>query len=101
MVILAFKLFLQFELSSLSLLIVIILWLIVIILWLKHIVTEKFFFLFVVRGFETEQQFEKFVKTDPESAKILAAVVFEHSFTHDDEPLPLQVKATLLPAKPV
>ncbi|KAL1278816.1 hypothetical protein QQF64_025489 [Cirrhinus molitorella] len=44
-----------------------------------------------VRGFETEEQFEDFVKTDPESGKILAAIVFEHLFTHDDEPLPLQV----------
>uniref|UniRef100_A0A672NJY1 ATP-binding cassette sub-family A member 3-like n=1 Tax=Sinocyclocheilus grahami TaxID=75366 RepID=A0A672NJY1_SINGR len=44
-----------------------------------------------LRGFETEEQFEEFVKTDPESGKILAAIVFEHQFTHDDEPLPLQV----------
>uniref|UniRef100_A0A671SF71 ATP-binding cassette sub-family A member 3-like n=1 Tax=Sinocyclocheilus anshuiensis TaxID=1608454 RepID=A0A671SF71_9TELE len=44
-----------------------------------------------VRGFETEEQFEEFVKTDPQSGKILAAIVFEHQFTHDDEPLPLQV----------
>lgn len=44
-----------------------------------------------VRGFETEEQFEEFVKTDPESGKILAAIVFEHPFSHDDEPLPLQV----------
>uniref|UniRef100_A0A673N9R6 ATP-binding cassette sub-family A member 3-like n=1 Tax=Sinocyclocheilus rhinocerous TaxID=307959 RepID=A0A673N9R6_9TELE len=28
---------------------------------------------------------------DPQSGKILAAIVFEHQFTHDDEPLPLQV----------
>uniref|UniRef100_A0AAR2JEC1 ABC transporter domain-containing protein n=1 Tax=Pygocentrus nattereri TaxID=42514 RepID=A0AAR2JEC1_PYGNA len=42
-----------------------------------------------VHGFETEQQLEDFVKTDPESL-IFAAVVFQHSFTHDDEPLPLQ-----------
>uniref|UniRef100_A0A673N691 ATP-binding cassette sub-family A member 3-like n=1 Tax=Sinocyclocheilus rhinocerous TaxID=307959 RepID=A0A673N691_9TELE len=33
----------------------------------------------------------EFVKTDPQSGKILAAIVFEHQFTHDDEPLPLQV----------
>uniref|UniRef100_A0A8C2JY49 ATP-binding cassette, sub-family A (ABC1), member 3b n=1 Tax=Cyprinus carpio TaxID=7962 RepID=A0A8C2JY49_CYPCA len=33
----------------------------------------------------------EFVKTDPKSGKILAAIVFEHQFTHDDEPLPLQV----------
>uniref|UniRef100_A0A672IPT5 ABC transporter domain-containing protein n=1 Tax=Salarias fasciatus TaxID=181472 RepID=A0A672IPT5_SALFA len=44
-----------------------------------------------VRGFETEEQFEKFVRSDPTSRKVLAAVVFEHPFTHDDEPLPLQV----------
>ncbi|XP_057202451.1 phospholipid-transporting ATPase ABCA3 [Triplophysa rosa] len=44
-----------------------------------------------VRGFETEEQFEAFVKTDPHSSGILAAVVFEHKFSHDDEPLPLQV----------
>uniref|UniRef100_A0A672RSN6 ATP-binding cassette sub-family A member 3-like n=1 Tax=Sinocyclocheilus grahami TaxID=75366 RepID=A0A672RSN6_SINGR len=44
-----------------------------------------------MRGFETEEQFEEFVKTDPQSGKILAAIVFEHQFTHDDEPLPLQV----------
>uniref|UniRef100_W5LI09 ATP binding cassette subfamily A member 3 n=1 Tax=Astyanax mexicanus TaxID=7994 RepID=W5LI09_ASTMX len=43
-----------------------------------------------MKGFISEK-FEEFVKTDPESEKILAAVVFEHSFTHDDEPLPLQV----------
>ncbi|TSK87603.1 ATP-binding cassette sub-family A member 3 [Bagarius yarrelli] len=49
-------------------------------------------FISAVRGFETEHQFEEFVKTDPESAKILAAVVFKHTFTQDDEPLPLQVK---------
>uniref|UniRef100_A0A8C1MEL3 ATP binding cassette subfamily A member 3 n=1 Tax=Cyprinus carpio TaxID=7962 RepID=A0A8C1MEL3_CYPCA len=48
-----------------------------------------------VRGFETEEQLEEFVKTDPESGKILAAIVFEHQFTHDDEPLPLQVSYNL------
>lgn len=47
---------------------------------------------FPVRGFETEEQFEEFVKTDPESGNILAAIVFEHPFSHDDEPLPLQVR---------
>lgn len=44
------------------------------------------------RGFETEEQFEEFVKNDPQSGKILAAIVFEHPFSHDDEPLPLQVR---------
>ncbi|KAM3864274.1 phospholipid-transporting ATPase ABCA3 [Diretmus argenteus] len=45
-----------------------------------------------VRGFETEELFEDFVKNDPLSGKVLAAVVFEHPFTHDDEPLPQQVR---------
>ncbi|TRY96422.1 hypothetical protein DNTS_021457 [Danionella cerebrum] len=44
-----------------------------------------------VRGFETEEQFEEFVSHDPQSGKILAAIVFEHPFSHNDEPLPLQV----------
>ncbi|CAG5897799.1 unnamed protein product, partial [Menidia menidia] len=48
-------------------------------------------FLSSVRGFETEEQFETYVKNDPLSGKLLAAVVFEHPFTHDDEPLPLKV----------
>uniref|UniRef100_A0A8C2IT77 ATP binding cassette subfamily A member 3 n=1 Tax=Cyprinus carpio TaxID=7962 RepID=A0A8C2IT77_CYPCA len=46
-------------------------------------------------GFCAALQFEEFVKTDPESGKILAAIVFEHQFTHDDEPLPLQVSYNL------
>ncbi|XP_070779248.1 phospholipid-transporting ATPase ABCA3 [Enoplosus armatus] len=48
-------------------------------------------FLSSVRGFETEEHFEHFVRNDPLSGKLLAAVVFEHPFTHDDEPLPLKV----------
>ncbi|KAM4598643.1 phospholipid-transporting ATPase ABCA3 [Polymixia lowei] len=44
-----------------------------------------------VRGFETEEQFEDYVRSDPLSGKVLAAVVFEHPFTRDDEPLPQQV----------
>ncbi|XP_036408284.1 ATP-binding cassette sub-family A member 3 [Megalops cyprinoides] len=45
-----------------------------------------------VRGFETEEKFEQFVRTDPQSGNVLAAVVFQHAFARDDEPLPLQVK---------
>uniref|UniRef100_A0A3Q3B3I0 ATP-binding cassette, sub-family A (ABC1), member 3b n=1 Tax=Kryptolebias marmoratus TaxID=37003 RepID=A0A3Q3B3I0_KRYMA len=44
-----------------------------------------------VRGFETEEQFENYVKNDTTSDNMLAAVVFEHPFTHHDEPLPLKV----------
>uniref|UniRef100_A0A674DHP3 ATP binding cassette subfamily A member 3 n=1 Tax=Salmo trutta TaxID=8032 RepID=A0A674DHP3_SALTR len=50
---------------------------------------------YVLHGFETEEQFEDFVRKDPQSRKVLAAVVFEHSFTHDDEPLPQQVGLTI------
>ncbi|CAL8274752.1 unnamed protein product [Lota lota] len=45
----------------------------------------------IVRGFETEELLEDYVKKDPRSGKLLAAVVFEHPFSHDDEPLPQQV----------
>uniref|UniRef100_A0A8C4GZK9 ABC transporter domain-containing protein n=1 Tax=Dicentrarchus labrax TaxID=13489 RepID=A0A8C4GZK9_DICLA len=48
-------------------------------------------FLSSVRGFETEEHFEDYVRNDPLSGKLLAAVVFEHPFTHDDEPLPTKV----------
>lgn len=45
-----------------------------------------------MRGFETEEQFEECVRNDSRSGQLLAAVVFEHPFAHDDEPLPLKVK---------
>lgn len=54
-------------------------------------------FLLSVKGFDTEEQFEKFVRTDPHSENVLAAVVFEHLFTRDDEPLPLKVKGRKRP----
>uniref|UniRef100_A0A4W6GA54 ATP binding cassette subfamily A member 3 n=1 Tax=Lates calcarifer TaxID=8187 RepID=A0A4W6GA54_LATCA len=47
-----------------------------------------------VRGslfLSSEEQFEEYVRNDPLSGKLLAAVVFEHPFSHDDEPLPLRV----------
>uniref|UniRef100_A0A3Q3NF63 ATP-binding cassette, sub-family A (ABC1), member 3b n=1 Tax=Mastacembelus armatus TaxID=205130 RepID=A0A3Q3NF63_9TELE len=47
-----------------------------------------------VRGslfLSSEEQFEEYVRNDPLSGKLLAAVVFEHPFSHDDEPLPLKV----------
>lgn len=53
------------------------------------------FLVTVPRGFETEEQFEDYVRNDPLSGKLLAAVVFEHPFTHDDEPLPLKVKGRI------
>ncbi|KAJ3601486.1 hypothetical protein NHX12_032454 [Muraenolepis orangiensis] len=41
------------------------------------------------------EKFEEYVRKDPRSEKLLAAVVFQHPFTHDDEPLPLQVRYRL------
>uniref|UniRef100_A0A8C2X0L4 ATP binding cassette subfamily A member 3 n=1 Tax=Cyclopterus lumpus TaxID=8103 RepID=A0A8C2X0L4_CYCLU len=41
--------------------------------------------------FETEEKFEDYVRNNSSSGSILAAVVFEHPFTHEDEPLPLKV----------
>lgn len=46
----------------------------------------------IAHGFETEEQFEEYVRNNPLSEILLAAVVFEHPFSHDDEPLPLQVQ---------
>ncbi|XP_034781951.2 phospholipid-transporting ATPase ABCA3-like [Acipenser ruthenus] len=43
------------------------------------------------RYFDTEAEFENSVRKDPEFGNILAVVVFEHPFSHRDEPLPLQV----------
>ncbi|KAG5832632.1 hypothetical protein ANANG_G00293180 [Anguilla anguilla] len=37
-------------------------------------------------------EFEDFVRRDPQSGAVLAAVVFDHTFTRSDEALPLQVK---------
>ncbi|XP_076838178.1 phospholipid-transporting ATPase ABCA3 [Brachyhypopomus gauderio] len=52
-------------------------------------------FIGAVRGFDTEEHFEDFVKTKPESSYILAAVVFDHAFHHTDDPLPLKVSYRL------
>ncbi|XP_077475481.1 phospholipid-transporting ATPase ABCA3 [Stigmatopora argus] len=44
-----------------------------------------------VRGFESETQLEDFVRKDPLSGKLLAAVVFQEPCCGPDQPLPLQV----------
>ncbi|XP_069503020.1 phospholipid-transporting ATPase ABCA3 [Ambystoma mexicanum] len=44
------------------------------------------------RGFPTEKDFDNYIKSDNHSDKVLAALVFDHNFSHKDEPLPLQVK---------
>uniref|UniRef100_A0A8C2YZB8 ATP binding cassette subfamily A member 3 n=1 Tax=Cyclopterus lumpus TaxID=8103 RepID=A0A8C2YZB8_CYCLU len=41
--------------------------------------------------FAGSEKFEDYVRNNSSSGSILAAVVFEHPFTHEDEPLPLKV----------
>ncbi|XP_053784251.1 phospholipid-transporting ATPase ABCA3 [Desmodus rotundus] len=45
-----------------------------------------------VRGFPSEEDFEDYIRYDNRSSSVLAAVVFEHSFNHSKDPLPLAVK---------
>ncbi|XP_076998257.1 phospholipid-transporting ATPase ABCA3 isoform X2 [Tamandua tetradactyla] len=45
-----------------------------------------------VRGFPSEKDFEDYIKYGNHSSNVLAAVVFEHSFNHSKDPLPLVVK---------
>uniref|UniRef100_A0A8C7CBE9 ATP binding cassette subfamily A member 3 n=1 Tax=Neovison vison TaxID=452646 RepID=A0A8C7CBE9_NEOVI len=44
------------------------------------------------RGFPSEKDFEDYIRYDNRSSNVLAAVVFEHTFNHSAEPLPLAVK---------
>lgn len=45
-----------------------------------------------VRGFLSEKDFEDYIKYDNRSSNVLAAVVFEHTFNHSKDPLPLAVR---------
>ncbi|ELK30082.1 ATP-binding cassette sub-family A member 3 [Myotis davidii] len=42
-----------------------------------------------VRGYPSEKDFEDYIKYDNRSSNVLAAVVFEHTFNHSKDPLPL------------
>uniref|UniRef100_A0A452RDE6 ATP binding cassette subfamily A member 3 n=1 Tax=Ursus americanus TaxID=9643 RepID=A0A452RDE6_URSAM len=44
------------------------------------------------RGFPSEKDFEDYIRYNNHSSNVLAAVVFEHTFNHSREPLPLAVK---------
>ena len=44
------------------------------------------------RGFPSEKDFEDYIRYDNHSSNVLAAVVFEHTFNHSGEPLPLAVR---------
>lgn len=48
--------------------------------------------LFTVRGFPSEKDFEDYIKYDNRSSNVLAAIVFEHTFNHSKDPLPLAVR---------
>uniref|UniRef100_G3SMA0 ATP binding cassette subfamily A member 3 n=1 Tax=Loxodonta africana TaxID=9785 RepID=G3SMA0_LOXAF len=45
-----------------------------------------------IRGFPSEEDFEYYIKYNNCSSNVLAAVVFEHTFNHSRDPLPLAVK---------
>ncbi|CAO2642152.1 Phospholipid-transporting ATPase ABCA3 [Lemmus lemmus] len=45
-----------------------------------------------VHGFSSEKDFEDYIRYDNRSSNVLAAVVFEHTFNHSKDPLPLAVK---------
>lgn len=49
-----------------------------------------------VHGFSSEKDFEDYIRYDNHSSSVLAAVVFEHSFNHSQDPLPLAVRVTSL-----
>uniref|UniRef100_A0A7N4NZL8 ABC transporter domain-containing protein n=1 Tax=Sarcophilus harrisii TaxID=9305 RepID=A0A7N4NZL8_SARHA len=43
-------------------------------------------------GFTSEQAFDDYIRYHNESSNVLAAIVFEHSFSHKMEPLPLKAR---------
>ncbi|XP_008843584.1 ATP-binding cassette sub-family A member 3 isoform X3 [Nannospalax galili] len=45
-----------------------------------------------VHGFSSEKDFEDYIRHDNHSSNVLAAVVFEHTFNHSKDRLPLVVK---------
>lgn len=45
-----------------------------------------------VHGFPSEEDFEDYIRYDNHSSNVLAAVVFEHTFNHSKDPLPLAVR---------
>uniref|UniRef100_A0A8C6MR11 ATP-binding cassette, sub-family A member 3 n=1 Tax=Mus spicilegus TaxID=10103 RepID=A0A8C6MR11_MUSSI len=55
-------------------------------------VKREFMIKMRVHGFSSEKDFEDYIRYDNHSSSVLAAVVFEHSFNHSQDPLPLAVK---------
>lgn len=53
----------------------------------------------IARGFTSEKDFEDYIRYDNRSTNVLAALVFEHTFNHSRDPLPLAVR-TPAPKRP-
>lgn len=49
-------------------------------------------FLCTVRGFPSEEDFEKHIKYENHSALVLAAIIFDHDFKNSNDRLPLKVR---------
>uniref|UniRef100_A0A8C7ACP0 ABC transporter domain-containing protein n=1 Tax=Neovison vison TaxID=452646 RepID=A0A8C7ACP0_NEOVI len=47
---------------------------------------------FSVQGFSSERDFEKYVKQEKNSKKVLVAIIFDHEFQNSNDPLPFKVK---------
>ncbi|XP_006985786.1 phospholipid-transporting ATPase ABCA3-like isoform X1 [Peromyscus maniculatus bairdii] len=62
---------------------------------ITEMVKKDLNFNFKVRGFSSEESFEKYIKYENKSSYVLAAIVFEHMFKTNSERLPLQVKYNL------
>uniref|UniRef100_A0A8C2MJ39 ATP-binding cassette, sub-family A member 14 n=2 Tax=Cricetulus griseus TaxID=10029 RepID=A0A8C2MJ39_CRIGR len=62
---------------------------------ITEMVKKDLNFNFKVRGFSSEESFEKYIKYENKSAYVLAAIVFDHVFKTNNERLPLQVKYNL------
>ncbi|KAI4551506.1 hypothetical protein MJT46_017758, partial [Ovis ammon polii x Ovis aries] len=48
-----------------------------------------------VRGFPSEEDFEKYIKYENHSARVLAAIIFDYDFKYSNDRLPLKVKYRL------
>uniref|UniRef100_A0A8C7EKL7 ABC transporter domain-containing protein n=1 Tax=Neovison vison TaxID=452646 RepID=A0A8C7EKL7_NEOVI len=46
----------------------------------------------VIQGFSSERDFEKYVKQEKNSKKVLVAIIFDHEFQNSNDPLPFKVK---------
>lgn len=59
-------------------------------MWATHAFDS---FLSTVQGFSSERDFEKYVKQENNSKKVLVAIIFDHEFQNSNDPLPLKVRS--------